>query len=94
MFGNLAAFVNGNMFAGLFGPALGVRLVDEDSKLALSAVDGTGPFGPAERPTGGYIAVPAGWSSNPGLVSPWLELALQQVGALPVKVPKPGRKRV
>ncbi len=26
MFGNLGAFVHGNMFAGLFGPAVGVRL--------------------------------------------------------------------
>ncbi len=28
MFGNLGAFVHGNMFAGLFGPAVGVRLDD------------------------------------------------------------------
>jgi len=28
MIGNLGAFVNGNMFAGLFGPPVGVRLVD------------------------------------------------------------------
>jgi hypothetical protein len=28
MFGNLGAFVNGNMFAGLFGPDVGVRLDD------------------------------------------------------------------
>ena len=30
MFGNLAAFVNGNMFTGLFGPDVGVRLDDAD----------------------------------------------------------------
>lgn len=30
MFGNLGAFVNGNMFAGLFGPTLGLRLADAD----------------------------------------------------------------
>ena len=28
MFGNLGAFVNGNMFAGLFGPTIGVKLSD------------------------------------------------------------------
>ena len=28
MFGNLGAFVHGNMFAGLFGPDVGVRLDD------------------------------------------------------------------
>ena len=31
MFGNLAAFVNGNMFAGLFGEDLFVRLPDDQS---------------------------------------------------------------
>lgn len=30
MFGNLGAFVNGNMFAGLFGPTIGVKLADAD----------------------------------------------------------------
>ncbi|RXZ73229.1 hypothetical protein [Agromyces albus] len=29
MFGNLGAFVNGNMFAGLFGDRIGVRALDE-----------------------------------------------------------------
>ena len=29
MFGNLGAFVNGNMFAGLFGATVGVRLADD-----------------------------------------------------------------
>jgi TfoX/Sxy family transcriptional regulator of competence genes len=28
MFGNLGAFAGGNMFAGLFGPDVGVGLVD------------------------------------------------------------------
>ena len=31
MFGNLAAFVNGNMFAGLFGEDLFVRLPEDKS---------------------------------------------------------------
>ncbi len=30
MFGNLGAFVNGNMFAGLFGPTIGVKLSEAD----------------------------------------------------------------
>ena len=36
MFGNMAAFVNGNMFAGLFGDALFVRL-PEDAREAEKA---------------------------------------------------------
>src|SRR6266566_720751 len=53
MFGNLGAFVNGNMFAGLFGAAVGVRL-DESGRDDLASVEGSGPFGPAERPMSGY----------------------------------------
>ncbi len=41
MFGNLGAFVHGNMFAGLFGPEVGVRLRDED-RAALATVAGSG----------------------------------------------------
>ena len=37
MFGNLAAFVNGNMFAGLFGEDLFVRLPEDES--ANSRID-------------------------------------------------------
>jgi len=30
MFGNIGAFVNGNMFSGLFGSAVGVKLNPDD----------------------------------------------------------------
>ena len=58
MFGNLGAFVNGNMFMGLFGSSVGVKLDDAD-RAEASAVPGAGPFGPEERPMGGYVALPA-----------------------------------
>ncbi|MEO8284166.1 MAG: TfoX/Sxy family protein, partial [Pseudarthrobacter sp.] len=32
MFGNLGAFVNGNMFAGLFGSTIGVKLAEADKQ--------------------------------------------------------------
>jgi TfoX/Sxy family transcriptional regulator of competence genes len=50
MFGNLGGFVNGNMFMGLFGSDVGVKLSDADQEMVLSA--GGGPFGPEERPMG------------------------------------------
>ncbi|GAA4482095.1 TfoX/Sxy family protein [Microbacterium panaciterrae] len=89
MFGNLGAFVNGNMFAGLFGDDIGVRLLEDQSVAALAAVPGTGPFGPAERPMGGYTALPAAWRESPEQASEWIAVALEQVGRLPVKQPKP-----
>ncbi len=58
MFGSLGAFVNGNMFAGLFSPNIGVKL-DPDGLEELRAIEGSGPFGPEERPMGGYLS-PAG----------------------------------
>jgi TfoX/Sxy family transcriptional regulator of competence genes len=58
MFGQLGAFVNGNMFAGLFGSAIGVKL-DQDATAELQALGG-GPFGPEERPMGGYTTIPDG----------------------------------
>ena len=43
MFGNLGAFVHGNMFAGLFGSAVGVRL-DDAARQELEGIAGSGPF--------------------------------------------------
>ncbi len=90
MFGNLGAFVNGNMFAGLFGPSVGVRLADAERD-ELLAVDGTGPFGPAERPMGGYVALPPLWRDDPHRAADWVARALEHVEALPPKPPKPSK---
>jgi TfoX/Sxy family transcriptional regulator of competence genes len=84
MFGNLGAFVNGNMFMGLFGTQIGVKLPD-DARTELLAVDGAGPFGPAQRPMGGYVTLPAAWADNPLLAGPWVDRALAHVAALPPK---------
>lgn len=85
MFGNLGAFVNGNMFAGLFGSSIGVKLAPGDLA-ELSEVDGAGPFGPAERPMGGYLSLPA--SYTPEQAAPWMEKARDFVATLPPKVKK------
>ena len=85
MFGSLGAFVNGNMFAGLFGTDIGVKL-DEASRAELAAVEGSGPFGPAERPMGGYLSLPAAFSQAEARA--WLERARGYVATLPPKVKK------
>lgn len=89
MFGNLGAFVNGNMFAGLFGDRIGVRVLDESARAELAATEGAGPFGPEERPMGGYVAAPADWASEPERIAAWIERALEEVAALPPKPPRP-----
>jgi TfoX/Sxy family transcriptional regulator of competence genes len=92
MFGNLGAFVNGNMFAGLFGSSLGVRLVDDGSRAELAALDGSGPFGPEERPMGGYLALPPEWTTDTELATSWMTRAMTEVAELPPKAPKPAKK--
>jgi len=88
MFGNLGAFVNGNMFMGLFGTEVGVKLDDADQSQLSDA--GGGPFGPTERPMGGYITLPAATTSAEA--NRWVARSLEYVGALPPKKPKPAKK--
>jgi TfoX/Sxy family transcriptional regulator of competence genes len=92
MFGNLGAFVRGNMFAGLFGPDLGVRL-DDAGRAELAAVDGSGPFGPAGRPMGGYLTLPRAWRASPELAAGWVARAHGYAATLPPKQKKPARKK-
>jgi TfoX/Sxy family transcriptional regulator of competence genes len=87
MFGNLGAFVNGNMFMGLFGADVGLKLPD-DAREELLAVDGAGPYGPAERPMGGYVALPPAWADDPNEAGPWVTRALDHVAKLPPKKAK------
>ena len=84
MFGNLGAFVNGNMFMGLFGSDIGVKLSPADQESLRAA--GGGDFGPAERPMAGYVSLPA--SDESGQTSEWIAVALSYVAALPPKKPK------
>ena len=83
MFGSLGAFVNGNMFMGLFGSSVGVRLPAVDAA-TLGALDGAGPFGPAERPMGGYVSLPPALVGTPE-GDRWARRALDHVAALPPK---------
>jgi TfoX/Sxy family transcriptional regulator of competence genes len=92
MFGNLGAFVNGNMFAGLFGATVGVRVSDVD-RAALEDIEGTGPFGPEGRPMGGYVGLPEAWAGDPAKAVPWVERAHAHVAGLPPKAPKAPKAR-
>jgi len=85
MFGNLAAFVNGNMFAGLFGEDLFVRLPDDQS--APIRKQGGRDFEPMPgHAMSGYVTVPATWRSKPAATQAWIAAALAFARALPPKV--------
>jgi TfoX/Sxy family transcriptional regulator of competence genes len=90
MFGNLGAFVHGNMFAGLFGPDVGVRL-DDKSRDELASIAQIGPFGPAQRPMGGYVSLPPAWRDTPDRAADWVSRALSHVSTMPPKAKKPAK---
>ena len=84
MFGNLAAFVNGNMFTGLFGDDLFVRVGDADRDTLLAR--GGRDFEPMPgRAMKGYVMLPAGWRSDTEQADRWITSALAQVSKMPAK---------
>lgn len=92
MFGNLAAFVNGNMFAGLFGDDLFVRLPDDEAAAVMKK--GGRPFEPvAGRRMGGYVMVWAGWQEKRDTVKPLVARALALTRAMPAKAQKPAARK-
>jgi TfoX/Sxy family transcriptional regulator of competence genes len=93
MFGNLAAFVNGNMFAGLFGEDLFVRLPDEQS--APIRKQGGRDFEPMPgHAMSGYVTVPTTWRSKAAPTKAWIAAALAFARSLPPKVPGPKKMAV
>ena len=87
MFGNLAAFVNGNMFAGLFGDGLFVRLPDSEAQPIMRA--GGEPFEPvAGRAMTGYVMIPADWQKRTAYARGHVARALELTRAMPGKAAK------
>jgi TfoX/Sxy family transcriptional regulator of competence genes len=84
MFGSLAAFVNGHLFAGLFGDGLFVRL-DEPGRAEVHAAGG-GTFGPMPgRPMREYASVADDWRADPTAARAWIARALELTSAKPPK---------
>ena len=90
MFGNFGAFINGNMFMGVFGADVGLKLVDADQQALREA--GGQPFGPSERSMSGYVALPPEFTQ--AMAKPWVDRSINYVGGLPAKTrDKPAKKR-
>ena len=87
MFGNTAAFVNGNMFTGLFGAELFVRVSGTDQEELVAA--GGGSFEPMPgRPMTGYTTLPENWRRDEAKAQEWILRALASARTLPPKLPK------
>ena len=86
MFGYPAAFVNGNMFAGLFQDAMFLRLSDED-RAAFRSEYGARLFEPIPgRPMRGYVLVPRFVLKSHKHLNAWTRKAMDYTGSLPPKV--------
>jgi len=93
MFGNLAGFVNGNMFTGIFGATVFVRLPETDRDELLK-LEGAAPFEPmAGRPMREYVVLPEAWRQNPDHARDWLTRSFNWAATLPVKEPKPKKRK-
>jgi TfoX/Sxy family transcriptional regulator of competence genes len=91
MFGQLSAFVNGNMFMGIFGDDVFVRLPEGDREELLRA--GGAPFEPMSgRPMREYIVLPGAWREEPSRVREWTTRSLEHAEELPPKEPKPKKQ--
>ena len=84
MFGNPAAFINGNMTTGLFGASWWVRVSESDTAELIAA--GGGPFEPmAGRAMRGYTVLPGAIAADPEAAGAWVDRAIDHVATLPPK---------
>ena len=87
MFGFPAAFVGGNMTAGLHQDTFMVRLSEADRAQRLA--EGWSNFEPMPgRPMREYVALPAAVIADVGAAREWIERAAEYARTLPPKAPK------
>ena len=85
MFGQMSAFVNGNMFCGIFGDELILRLPEDE--IAKLKRQGGRDFEPmAGHKMGGYVVFAGEWRTRPP--SALIKRALEETRKLPAKGPK------
>jgi TfoX/Sxy family transcriptional regulator of competence genes len=86
MFGYPAAFVNGNMAAGLYCDDLVLKLDDEDRDTLLKA--GGKPFVVMGRTMGAFVVAPSNFREKPAELKKWLARSIAFAGSLPPKAKK------
>ena len=85
MFGQMSAFVNGNMFCGIYGEDFVVRLPEDEIEKVKK--QGGRDFEPmAGHKMGGYVVVPGNWRAKPP--SALIKRALEETRKMPAKKPK------
>jgi hypothetical protein len=92
MFGGVAAKVNGNLFAGLFGLSTMIWLPEEERAEAL-ALKGAAPFDPmGDGRRSDKVMLPQSFMANPAELRRWVGRAFKSASALPAKTKAAPRK--
>jgi TfoX/Sxy family transcriptional regulator of competence genes len=94
MFGGVAAKVNGNLFAGLFGRSTMIWLPEADRARAL-ALEGAAPFDPMGdgRLRSDKVMLPERMMSEPDELRAWLARSFEAAARLPKKDEKKAKKK-
>jgi TfoX/Sxy family transcriptional regulator of competence genes len=88
VFGQPAAFVGGNMFLGVFGDKVFVRLSETDRALAEKAVGAT-TFEPMPgRPMREYMVLPSTVWKDRKRATEWVDRSLRYALEMPAKQPR------
>jgi hypothetical protein len=90
MFGGLAAKVNGNIFAGLFGRSTMIWLPENERAEAL-ALEGASRFDPMGdgRARSDKVMLPEAMMEEPDELRHWVARAFKAAAKLPLKVKTP-----
>ena len=89
MFGSDVYFKNGNMFTGVKGSKVFLRLSAEDRRLIMDEDDEVQPFEP--RPAffmKEYVEIPESKLSDQDFIKKWLQISYSYVASLQPKVKK------
>ncbi len=94
MFGGLAAKVNGNIFAGLFGRSTMIWLPEDEraEALALEGAEYFDPMGDGKRRSD-KVMLPEAMMEEPQELRQWLARSFRAAAKLPPKAKKPTAKK-
>ena len=86
MFGYPVAFINGNMFMGVHGNSIILRLPDNDRKKFLK-LKSAKQFEPIPgRPMKEYVVIPEWMFDDKFIINSWTEKSFEYVSGLPLKL--------
>jgi TfoX/Sxy family transcriptional regulator of competence genes len=85
MFGCPCYFVHNNMFAGVQGDTLFIRLSEDDRKALFRSNPDASPFIPMGRPMKEYVVLPAGIVNDQQELIDWLNRSYGFAASLPPK---------